>query len=157
MNHTPAKLGARATRARPDAPAIEGHQPKPRRPDRVKANELDHSQTTYTVRADGRPSPRGYTFKRSEARKVVPRRRFNLRTPHGLLKRHAYHMDVTRAQMADALGVSVRTFDAYIGYRRELLRPWMVNALAPVLGLTPDDIAAIHAAGVADLGWEPRQ
>lgn len=134
---------------------IPGHKPARHRPDRAKANGLDHSATVYSVRSDGRPHARGYTFKRSEARKVVPRRRFNTKTPHGLLKRHAYSMDVTRTQMAEALGVSVKTFDAYIGYRRELLKPWMVTALAPLLALTPADIEAIHAAGVADLGWEP--
>jgi len=143
------------SRANPEAPVIPGHAPKRKRADRAKANGLDHSRTIYTVRADGRPHPRGYTFKRSDARKVVPKRRFNLKTPHGLLKRHAYTMDVTRAQMAEALGVSVKTFDAYIGYRRTLLRPWMVTALAPLLALTPQDIAVIHAAGVSDLGWEP--
>jgi len=93
---------------------------------------------------------------RSEARKIVPKRRFDTRTPHGLLKKHAYQMDATRKQMADALGVATATFDGYIGYRGHMLKPWMIDKLVPVLALTTEDVAKIHVAGVECLGWEPR-
>lgn len=139
----------------PAAPILAAHVPGPPRAGRRKANGLDRSNAVFALREDGRPHMRGYTFKRSEARKIVPKRRFDTSTPHGLLKRHAYNMDVTRAQMAGALGVSVSTFDGIIGYRPHLLKPWMVAALTPLLALTDEDVAKIHAAGVTRLGWPP--
>lgn len=144
------------SRADPNAPIIVGHAPGPRRPDRIKNNGLDRSNAVFTLNKDGRAHMRGHTHRRSEARKIVPKRRFDTKTPHGLLKRHAYTMDITRKQMAAALGVAVPTFDAIIGYRGHRLKPWMVKALTPVLALTEADVAAIHAAGVERLGWEPQ-
>ena len=139
-----------------EAPILVDHVPRPTRPARRKANDLDRSGAHFALTRDGRPHMRGHRFKRSEARKIVPKRRFDLSTPHGLLKRHAYTMDVTRAQMAAALRVSVRTLDGYFGYTRERLKPWMVDTLTPLLALTAEDVARIHEAGVATLGWEPR-
>jgi hypothetical protein len=141
--------------ADPSLPKIEGHIPTTRH-DRRRDNALDHSGTTYHLAADGRPHARGYRFKRSEARKVVPKRRYNLKTPDGIIRKRAYDLDVTREQMAKAIGLTKAGFDGMLANWVVRLKPWMVDALAPLLALTPEDITTIHNAVVAKLGWKPK-
>lgn len=143
------------TRVNPDLEVIEGHIPTRQRLDRRRARDFDTSAAVYVRAPDGRAVLRGQRFTRSEARKIVPRRKHDLTTPAGLIKRHAYNMDTTREQIATALGVKVSTLHGYLGYRPHALRPWMVHVIAPVLALSTADVAAIMAAGTAKLGWPP--
>lgn len=143
-------------RFNPALPVIVGHKPVPVRADRLKRNALDRTNAVYVRAPDGRACMRGHKFRRSDARKIVPKRRHDLRTPHGRIKRRAYEMDVTRAEMSAALGVAVKSFDGLIGFNGHRLKPWMLDRLAPVLALTADEVAEIHALGVTCLGWGPR-
>lgn len=88
----------------------------------------------------GRTRPRGYKRPHKEARKVVPKRKFNLKTPKGWLGKRAYDMDVTHRQISNILRCSegfVKNLMAPKGIKQ--IKPWMITALASELALTPEE------------------
>ncbi len=88
----------------------------------------------------GRNRIRGYKRPHKEARKIVPKRKYDIKTAKGLISKHAYDMDVTHKQLADALGCSKGFIDNMLSPKGlKPVKPWMVNQWASLLGFSESD------------------
>lgn len=90
------------------------------------------------------PAP-GYKRVHKEMRKVVPKyRRFDLRTVSGRLKHHAYEMDMTRAELAAALGVAKQTINCWLITKPRLLKAEAIDRFCIALALDERERTQLH-------------
>ena len=114
---------------------MDAHPPE-YKPPAGKAGEV----TEYRDKL-GRRRFRGYKRTHSEMRKVVPKRKWDLKTVEGLLKREAYRTDTTRKEFAKALGVTTHTFDKIIAppnankFNKIKLNRHHIDTMCDVMGI----------------------
>ena len=88
----------------------------------------------------------------SEMRKVVPKRKdaWDLSTPEGLLKQHAYRTDTTRQELADALKISIRILDKIIAHptakNKTKINRHHIHVMSEYMGLTQEQRDKIYVA-----------
>lgn len=68
-------------------------------------------------------------------RKVVPRRRFDMTTVSGRIKRHAYDTDMTRAELAQYFGVSKQALNKWLITKPTMLNAFHIRGFSAALGL----------------------
>lgn len=93
----------------------------------------------------GRRRLRGYKRVHKECRKVVPKRKFDLKTPQGLIKWYAYNSDTTHKDLARAAGIGKAYVDNMLCYP-EKLKPHFIRAFVLEMGLTEKQVKRINDA-----------
>ena len=77
---------------------------------------------------------------RKEGSKIVPKRKFNIKTARGKINKRAYDMDVSRKQLAEAAKISVSLANNTLAPApTKKLHAWMIRAWSPILALTEQE------------------
>lgn len=86
-------------------------------------------------------------------RKVVPKRNIDKKTAAGLIRFYAYEADITRQQLAEALGISRGYFNMILTYNKKKLRPYMIDVIGKELALTEEQTKQIHHFAALEQGY----
>lgn len=88
-------------------------------------------------------------------RKVVPQyRRFDRTKAADLICMKAYELDITRQQLADALGVSLQYVNKLLITAPQKLRPELIKKFGMALGMTPDELRRVYHAAALEQGFD---
>ena len=98
----------------------------------------------------GRRRFRNAQRRNSEMRKVVPKRKFDLKTAEGWIKKYGYQTDTTRKEFAEALGTSRFYIDKVLAApnakNKTKLRPFHIETFAKCMALTQEQKDKIYVA-----------
>lgn len=101
----------------------------------------------------GRLRFRGYKRQHKEMRKVVPKRRFDKQTAHGLIKYYAYHADVPAKELATNAGISEQYVFDMLSYNPKKLKPVFIKSFCATLALTEEQTKEIYQKAAKAAGY----